>query len=107
MKSAIKKAWIKALRSGEYKQGSGSLINEHDDKITGWCCLGVLCNLPRVPGEWRGDDYWYGRSHDDTQLSSNLRKTVGVSEAEMNTLIDLNDSGKSFKHIAKWIEENL
>ena len=28
MKPAIKKAWIKALRSGEYKQG--------------WCCLGVL-----------------------------------------------------------------
>lgn len=32
--------WINALRSGEYKQGSGGLQSEE-----GYCCLGVACDL--------------------------------------------------------------
>lgn len=33
-------AWLKALRSGEYKQTGGSL-NDYD----GFCCLGVACDV--------------------------------------------------------------
>ena len=36
-----RKKWVEALRSGEYRQGSGSL-RTYDDKF---CCLGVLADL--------------------------------------------------------------
>lgn len=39
MKPEHKKAWIDALRSGEYKQGKGVLYNKKDNT---YCCLGVL-----------------------------------------------------------------
>jgi len=41
MKKQIAKLWIKALRSGKYKQGQTVLRNEKDE----YCCLGVLCDL--------------------------------------------------------------
>lgn len=34
------KIWIAALRSGEYKQTTRALQNEH-----GYCCLGVACKV--------------------------------------------------------------
>jgi len=40
----IKEKWVAALRSGEYKQGTGRLRIE----IIGgyqYCCLGVLCDI--------------------------------------------------------------
>ncbi len=40
MNKEIKKEWVAALRSGDYKQGRGSL--RHNDA---YCCLGVLCEL--------------------------------------------------------------
>lgn len=48
MDPKIKEAWINALRSGKYKQTTGSLQNED-----GFCCLGVLCDLySQQSGEW-------------------------------------------------------
>jgi len=38
MPKAVKERWLKALRSGEYKQGQGMLR----DAEGGYCCLGVL-----------------------------------------------------------------
>jgi hypothetical protein len=45
-RAKLRKDWIKALRSGKYKQGTGSL--EEDGKN---CCLGVACRvaLKRFP----------------------------------------------------------
>ena len=46
MNKEIKAEWVKALRSGEYKQGGGALHRgDH------FCCLGVLCDIAI-------DDYW-------------------------------------------------
>jgi len=36
--------WLKALRSGDYKQGRGSLCNKNK-----YCCLGVLCEIAKIP----------------------------------------------------------
>ena len=41
MKPEIKKIWVEALRSGDYKQGNEALRPSNDT----FCCLGVLCNL--------------------------------------------------------------
>lgn len=54
MKQDVKEIWTNALRSGEYKQGKGYLVNTYVDaptnpaepvgyKEAGHCCLGVLC----------------------------------------------------------------
>lgn len=37
----LQKEWLKALRSGKYKQGRGWLRDAED----GFCCLGVMCEL--------------------------------------------------------------
>lgn len=64
MKKEIAELWVKALRSGEYKQARGKLkvvdSSESDtSEVTRYCCLGVLCELYRLQtgrGEWvRGD----------------------------------------------------
>lgn len=63
MKPEIKKLWVDALRSGEYKQCTGSLIRypDHEElkliktivpdeallNESSFCCLGVLCDLYR------------------------------------------------------------
>lgn len=59
--AANRAKWVEALRSGEYRQGSGSL--QADGKF---CCLGVACDVAiknGVPLETthRAGDYWlYG-----------------------------------------------
>lgn len=42
MKKKIAEKWMKALESGQYKQGRGKLCNIAGDRF---CCLGVLTNL--------------------------------------------------------------
>lgn len=41
MKKEWADKWVKALRSGEFKQGIGGL----KDKNNNYCCLGVLCAI--------------------------------------------------------------
>jgi hypothetical protein len=46
MKKEVAKKWVKALRSGKYKQGDGCLKQTDTKKNkTYHCCLGVLCEL--------------------------------------------------------------
>lgn len=45
MKQNIMKKWVKALRSGKYKQGTGTLKQYNSKGQTQHCCLGVLCEL--------------------------------------------------------------
>jgi hypothetical protein len=47
----IKARWLKALRSGEYKQAKNALRAVDG---SGYCCLGVLCELHRLDhnGVW-------------------------------------------------------
>lgn len=45
LKPEIKEAWLAALRSGEYKQGTSALKNGGK-----FCCLGVLCDLHSKAG---------------------------------------------------------
>lgn len=44
MNSEVKKKWLNALRSGEYKQGTNFLHKILNDEHM-FCCLGVLCDL--------------------------------------------------------------
>lgn len=42
-------AWLKALRSGEFKQGQQKLTKKYNNGEVFHCCLGVLCALQQRP----------------------------------------------------------
>ena len=72
MKKEIAKKWIKALRSGKYKQGKGYLKQFNSKNEARHCCLGVLCEL-----------------YNDT-MKKNHKKSLLTEQMEDNT------SGTSF-----------
>jgi hypothetical protein len=98
MKAALKSKWVAALRSGKYKQVTGSLQNNG-----GFCCLGVLCDIsPAV----------MGRIDNPNTLGREGYTYAGFSSEQEDILTELNDGAhgrkkRGFKGIATWIEKNL
>ena len=99
----IKRKWIKALRSGRYKQGQEFLLKDNR-----YCCLGVLCKVLRK------DIAQSKPKNGEETLSGELLKLTGLTSEQQNKLADMNDSitrddgrNTSFKEIADYIEENL
>ena len=99
------KTWVEALRSGKYKQGTGQLRYEEE-----FCCLGVACDLYDA-SRWETDKDgeltfmdemsvlpikvmdWLGLEYDD-----------GAFNGDDNSLVTMNDRGKTFNDIADIIE---
>ncbi len=119
MNPEVKAAWTQALRSGEYIQGVGHLVE--DGK---YCCLGVLCDLAVKAGivtEQGGhfttvtqDDGSY--DEDNCYLPRSVQTWAGLNsrnpEVTLNglnrPLAALNDSrGVDFQGIADLIENRL
>lgn len=114
MRKSVKEKWLKALRSGEYKQTQGVLRDEN-----GYCCLGVLCDIHRKTVKktnchWTNDDYYLGevgvlpdavikwaKIESDDPANGDFVNRKGVTQS----LSVLNDEGKSFKQIAQIIEK--
>lgn len=106
------KKWIKALRSGQYKQTQLELRN--GDRF---CCLGVACDLYRKEHssvDWEGEDFLGTR----TVLPESVREWLGFRKTDgafltrlpimdiagnEPSLVELNDAGWSFKKIADFI----
>lgn len=97
MKPEIKKAWLKALRSGEYKQGRDRLKRRAGDKVT-YCCLGVLAEVCGL------DPHEVGESQ---MLNDETRDHIGLSDGQQSDLALMNDGRSSFEKIADYIEEYL
>lgn len=129
MNQEVKKEWIEALRSGEYRQGDSYLASKdrHDDNYK-FCCLGVLCELAYKKGivtrtedseDDGGDKYYcYGKDQcreylpDEVINWANLKDDSPClpDESEFGTgsLTEINDSGDyNFQAIAKLIEKYL
>jgi hypothetical protein len=90
--------WVKALRSGRWKQGTGRLHCRHSvtGKLT-HCCLGVASRVCKMPPEFeaRGAE----------QLTLSGAHLLGLDHRHMFHLIYANDSeGKNFSQIADMIE---
>jgi hypothetical protein len=131
MNPEVKQKWIDALLSGKYEQGSEKLRS-----VTGYCCLGVLCDLysqeHNVEWKFRGNeetnlqpmDYWYFDGDSEFLPESvmnwaelkthnpNVRVYVEDNEDEDNwyctdELSNINDSGYNFSQIANIIEAQL
>jgi hypothetical protein len=113
----IQKAWVRALRSGKYKQGRERLtaLDENGDPKE-HCCLGVLCQLAikkGVPMKVLPFTEGTPRLSYDGERAVLPRKVrnwamVRWSSGDFGTesLAGLNDSGKSFKKIADTIEKH-
>jgi hypothetical protein len=122
MKPEIKQRWVEALRSGQYRQGTGAL-RAHGH----YCCLGVLCDLAIqdevLPGwehfnsegcdttdplAWQGD-FLPERVRDWAGLSNvNPRVEDPEEEGEDVGLSIVNDERQcSFSRIANIIEAQL
>ncbi len=98
----LKKEWIRALRSGEYKQ-----CEEYLHLDGGFCCLGVLLDI-NEDVDWEqdeGDDFWTANIDGITHNHLYGQKIIG--EAAAKRLANKNDRGESFNMIADWIEKNL
>lgn len=97
------KKWVKALRSGKFKQGTGTLFKETENS---YCCLGVLCAINEL--DLYGDLLYSGQSESLGMSSDNgkLPKKYKGKGREVDSLADLNDEGRSFKQIANIIERN-
>jgi|ERR1043166_3191656 hypothetical protein len=128
MNKRVKTRWLKALRSGQYKQGIGRLktLNDPDE----FCCLGVLCDIA-LHSTKEGKKFVYEEEATPTVVayvddSSGTRKLfdlppavakwagldqvdpqVTLSNGDSQHLSWVNDKGFTFEHIADMIEEQL
>ena len=104
----FKKSWIEALRSGHYRQGTGSLRQTDSDADPSYCCLGVACSVAgvkesEIKGEWIDDYECYYESVPE----------VLHGEADNNELVEAlssmndNDDQFTFDDIADWIDYNI
>ena len=105
-KEEARQRWIEALESGKYPQTKDHL---HDDM--GYCCLGVACDL--FAKELGIERKWI--EHGQIELFSDLQSVMPESVVTFldlndncggaypkldNSLVCLNDSGKTFEEIA-------
>lgn len=107
MDAEIKREWVAALRSGDYLQTIGALRNN-----SGFCCLGVLCDLV-MPKAWDERDFGSFVFDDGATAfpSENALKAAGSAppydDHPFWTLASKNDHGATFSDIADYIEANL
>lgn len=114
MKEDVKKKWLEALRSGEYKQVRGGLCNIENGVKVGHCCLGVLCECLANDGVVTSDasvnrigSYTYTGLPMAGALTHSLLAHLNLDVKEESNLIRMNDKGKSFVEIADYIEKNV
>lgn len=137
MNERIKKLWVDALRSGEYRQGRNLLCTEGEDGDY-FCCLGVLCELhaqEHARSGWESAGFvdkrsrrpvlrYSSRPHslggndtDEALLPSPVARWAGLPSTDGyigkahigygGSLVEMNDRGLSFDKIADVIEAQL
>ena len=102
MKASVKKAWVKALRSGEYKQGQQWLCDAQEN----YCCLGVLYDVA-VDADWIFSGGCWSTANESDAFLSGYNDALGLSRSHEIALANMNDAGTPFSEIADWIEANL
>lgn len=96
MNKVLKAKWVKALRSGKYKQIDGWLKKYLEDGSTGFCCLGVLQDI--CPTPIPKFDYGFIKEELLDEEDCGIPKKLQVRLAHYN------DAGRSFEWIASNIE---
>ena len=136
MRKKIAHKWIKALRSGKYKQGKNWLKSTCEDVVR-HCCLGVLCELHNeamrkqkrktAKENFNGSNFvifdgnaqalppsvqkWAGMKSDQGEFpyrgKSSHPGLGSLANCHMvESLAGMNDGGCSFQEIATFITKN-
>lgn len=114
--------WVKALRSGRYRQAENCLQTTEEGKVKN-CCLGVAERV--IPGgffevDFDTDDAWIARRGGSGSchiMTPQLAKFLGMSRDGKTKITDrsgsyvylteMNDQGFTFNQIADVIEAGL
>jgi hypothetical protein len=124
MNPQVKAQWLTALRSGEYEQAKGALHRltassdeDGEERVAGWCCYGVLCDVAAKNGVQvirksdsdREFEYFDG---DMSWLPTKVYDWAGLDDRDPvvdgKSLAYRNDfRGMSLAEIADLIEEHL
>lgn len=123
MNPKVKARWVKALRSGRYKQGKRSLRRKVQGTRTTdkFCCLGVLCDLavqarviPKAELDSLDGVYGYGKGEDKNSgvLPQAVAEWAGLNSSSgvygAGSLTTDNDAlDRDFYQIAQIIEERF
>lgn len=103
LEKKFKKAWVKALRSGLYEQGKGTL-KDAEGKM---CCLavaGTICGVTNF-----NNQSVFQKGEGIKGISKVPKELIGASWENdlVNKLTSMNDvECKSFSEIADFIENN-
>ena len=118
MNKQVKEQWLDALRSGDYKQGTGKMKIGDE-----YCCLGVLTDLyiQEHGCEWGPDGSfhgecaeppgkvvkWAGLPKADPRVDDSYANKLSLAGHKYLSLAWLNDNGATFEQIADVIEDWL
>jgi hypothetical protein len=131
MKKTVMKKWVKALRSGKFKQTKNRLKRTNTQGKVSHCCLGVLCELyndemiknkkEKLKETIQSSAYHEKQvTHSFDGIDDILPKKVmnwsglgtddgGFDDPDTtkpSKLTEMNDEGKRFTTIANFIEKN-
>lgn len=116
MTPSVKKAWLEDLRSGKYRRGENYLKQRENGRMK-HCCLGVLCETyarlvpdAAIETDWRKNDdgeLQFGDYTDTGMPPRAVLNWAGLTSEQAGELAEMNDEGKKFREIAKYIEEKL
>jgi hypothetical protein len=102
----FKKQWLKALKSGDYKQGTGSLISRNSNQENTYCCLGVAAHMCGSGDSILRCKYFIKKGEGlrgISKIPDILKGDSGLPE----TLAQLNDAEDNFELVIEFIENNL
>ncbi len=97
MDPELKAQWVKALRSGEYRQGRELLKSS----AGAFCCLGVLCD---IQGAVFDNPLLFSMGMQTSHVPPVYSGGLGLND--QTYLAEKNDNGQSFIEIADYIEAN-
>ena len=107
MKEALKKKWVEALRSGEFRQGKGKL------RITDrYCCLGVLLEIDGSVAYSKKHGWHFRGSGErvaewNSYFTSEYRRALNITLSTERILARMNDDGTPFDEIANYLETHM
>lgn len=100
MKTVTRKEWADALRSGDYRQGSGSLYGPRSGGC--YCCLGVACSLAGYTNE---ELFGIGVGTSIDTIRNFYEEDLKLTPLDISNLISMNDAKRmSFNEIANYID---
>lgn len=112
MDKNLKERWLTALRSGEFKKGTGYLCQRTPSGDT-YCCLGVLATLLGIPKTRFPDTNQYHYDVDTNKGNESYLTgyttyvPVRYNIPHQAFLSSINDSSDTWDEAIKFIEENF